>query len=327
MGDELTTIIGGVTFYASDVERSETGKAKNGKTLYTVFLKNGTKMRFYDQDAGAHPYVMTGNDKGNDFKYGTAFYGIMGMSIEGSKEDDYYHLKDCHFYNVNVEGGGNDEVRAVCTDIDYVEPVKANVKTDSGDNAYVVDYWADLDDAGRENEGVFLRDRQEIIDGIVAEEFARNPVVASDDAQPELAQPLVRDIPEDKARKYNGFNHETQEFHADSMIINGDALFPAGATEEEDGSKTYSYKKLGGGSEFVNVNVKQNEDGTTVVTRTSSWASIGNVAILDTKTGTILYEKFADGTQNFYNADGSTTVYDKDNKFVNTIPPFEGGEE
>lgn len=134
MGDEI--FIGQVHFNKNDVMRYEKGTAQNGKTLYSVFLKNGTKMRFYDQSPDSDARVMIGHDIGNNGKYGTSFSGIKGLTIEGSRKDDYYHLRDCDYYKVNVTGGGSDEVRVVNTN---GAPKNATVNRDSVDNVYTVD--------------------------------------------------------------------------------------------------------------------------------------------------------------------------------------------
>lgn len=132
-GNEI--FIGNVRFNKNDVAKSSTSTAANGATLYSVFLKNGTKVHFYDQGAGSKAYVMSGRDMGNDQKYGTAFAGIQGMVIEGSQKDDYYHLSNCDYYNIDVRGGGNDEVRVFNpTNL----PESAEVKRDSTDNIYSI---------------------------------------------------------------------------------------------------------------------------------------------------------------------------------------------
>lgn len=134
MGDEI--FIGNVRFNKSDIVKSTTSRTADGLKLYSVFLKNGTKMHFYDQSANSNARVIIGYDVGNENKYGTSFAGIQGMVIEGSDKDDYYHLRDCDYYEVNIEGGGKDEVRIVNTD---GEPQSATVNNDYQDNAYTVD--------------------------------------------------------------------------------------------------------------------------------------------------------------------------------------------
>ena len=134
MGDEI--FIGNVRFNKSDIVKSTTSRTAEGLKLYSVFLKNGTKMHFYDQSANSNARVIIGYDVGNENKYGTSFAGIQGMVIEGSDKDDYYHLRDCDYYEVNIEGGGKDEVRIVNTD---GEPQSATVNNDYQDNAYTVD--------------------------------------------------------------------------------------------------------------------------------------------------------------------------------------------
>ena len=82
-------MIGNVSFYSSDVKDSKV-TYKNGEKMNCVFLKNGTKLEFKDQTSDSKPSVQMGYDSGNNNKYGTGFVGIN---------------------NINIENGGNDEVR------------------------------------------------------------------------------------------------------------------------------------------------------------------------------------------------------------------------
>lgn len=149
MGDEI--FIGNVRFNKSDIVKSTTSRTADGSKLYSVFLKNGTKMHFYDQNANSNARVIIGYDVGNENKYGTSFAGIQGMVIEGSDKDDYYHLRDCDYYEVNVKNGGKDEVRVVNTE---GEPQNASVNSDYRDNVYTVDTSRNIS----MSEGFFISD-------------------------------------------------------------------------------------------------------------------------------------------------------------------------
>jgi len=126
--------IGNVSFKKEDVVKYEPIKEK-GVTKWSVFLKNGTKIVFSEQkpDTGANVYI--GYDLMNNNKYGTGFWGIKGLSIEGTSEDDYYYVQDCDLYSINIKGGGQDEVRAVHQ---HGSPQFKHYEKDDTDNTYRV---------------------------------------------------------------------------------------------------------------------------------------------------------------------------------------------
>ena len=153
MSDDVI-LIGNVRFYKDDVASSSTSRTADGSKLYSVFLKNGTKVHFYDQGVGSNASVMAGFDMGTK-QEGTAFAGIMGMVIEGSDKDDYYHVLNCDYYEVNIEGGGKDEVRVVNTNGGKQQ--SANVNRDINDNAYTVDTSNGIS----RSEGWFIRKKKQ----------------------------------------------------------------------------------------------------------------------------------------------------------------------
>lgn len=127
--------IGGVHFSKGDVKTSSV-IYQNGQKINCVWLQNGTKLTFSDQDLNARAYVRTGYDMGNDSKYGTGFLNIKGLSIEGTNKDDYYHVMNCPDYNINVQGGGKDELRVVQRN---ETPDKGNITADNMDDVDFVD--------------------------------------------------------------------------------------------------------------------------------------------------------------------------------------------
>lgn len=153
MSDELS--IGNVRFNKNDVAGQKVSTTDAGDRLYSVFLKNGTKVHFYDQQASSNASVTVGYDSGNKNKYGTAFNGIQGMTIEGSNKDDYYHLMNCDYYEVETRGGGKDEVRIVNT---KGNPTSATTRKDTLDNVYTVDTSNGIS----MSEGVFVREQKPI---------------------------------------------------------------------------------------------------------------------------------------------------------------------
>ena len=105
--------IGNVSFYKNDVKESSV-QYKNGEKLNCVFLKDGTKITFKDQRADANASVQMGKYQGStelDNKRGAGFFGIQGLTIEGSNYDDYYHLFNCDDFDIDTRGGGHDEIR------------------------------------------------------------------------------------------------------------------------------------------------------------------------------------------------------------------------
>ncbi len=129
MSNTEKIMIGNVSFYSTDVKTSNV-TYKNGEKINCVFLKNGTKLEFKDQAADSNASVQMGYDTGNNNKYGTGFVGIKGLSIEGTQASDYYHLTNCDNYNINVENGGNDEVRIHNKNKDF----NGTINADQGDN-------------------------------------------------------------------------------------------------------------------------------------------------------------------------------------------------
>lgn len=104
---ENTINIGNVSFNKRDVKSSAI-VFKDGQKLNSVFLQDGTKITYKDQDVDAKAAV---NVHLPNRKSGfTSFWGIKGLSIEGSNKDDKYSLIDCNDFTVDTRGGGSDSV-------------------------------------------------------------------------------------------------------------------------------------------------------------------------------------------------------------------------
>ena len=143
--------IGNVSFFKSDV-KSSTTIHQNGEKLNCVFLQNGTKITFKDQDKNARAGVKTGTYGGTTKlggQNGTGFFGIKGLTVEGSKKDDFYHLTNCDDFDVDVRGGGNDEVQVFNNNGKSVNGV---IHRDGGDEEIIKD--GGIIDM---NEGLFMR--------------------------------------------------------------------------------------------------------------------------------------------------------------------------
>lgn len=325
MSGNDTLLIGNVRFNKDDVKSSSVGKDSDGDNVYSVFLKNGTQIKFRDQKASAKAQVTVGYDQGNEGKYGTAFSGIVGLSVQGSDKDDYYHLYDCDYYYLDVTNGGKDEVRVVNT---KGEPKSATIKKDSADKVYNVDTSHGIS----RSEGWFTKYKSNPDDEVKPREDEVKP--RDDKFSYNLPQPLAnaKDIPE-KSRLRDPFYFQfvkdgeifegafailfsTREQRADGPVLRRNV------TTEEDGSLTYVGTDMA--NTPVKVNVKHNPDGTTMLKITESTRTEPNkIQIVDSESGTLLYDKYTDGTQTFYNADGSQSIYNENNVLLHRTKPFE----
>ena len=157
MADEQISI-GNVSFYKCDIKSSNV-RYQDGQKINCVFLKNGTKMEFKDQRAESRANVVIGQDmSANGQKFGTKFEGIKGLSIEGSNRDDYYYLNHCEDHYVNVEGGGQDEVRIV----NKGKP-KGTINADYDDKVSNLD----LNNGFSMNEGFFMHTHDAVGDKMI----------------------------------------------------------------------------------------------------------------------------------------------------------------
>lgn len=103
MADDMIKI-GNVTFVREQVDRRGRAFSDEGKPLEVIFMKDGTKLTFPKQDnANVESYV---RGRGSQL----SFFGIKGLCIEGSQNDDNYKLVNCDDYTVDVTGGGTDTV-------------------------------------------------------------------------------------------------------------------------------------------------------------------------------------------------------------------------
>lgn len=150
--------IGNVSFYKNDVKESSV-VYKDGQKLNCVFLNDGTKITFKDQKADANASVTMGNYGGPtqlENKRGTGFFGIQGLTVEGSNYDDYYHLFNCDDFNVDTRGGGHDEVRVFNNNgknTNGVLKTDGNDRTSTEDNPRIIN----------NSEGFFIRPKFSVI--------------------------------------------------------------------------------------------------------------------------------------------------------------------
>lgn len=236
MGDEI--FIGNVRFNKSDIVKSTTSRTADGSKLYSVFLKNGTKMHFYDQSANSNARVIIGYDVGNENKYGTSFAGIQGMVIEGSDKDDYYHLWNCDYYEVNVKNGGKDEVRIVNTD---GEPQSATVNNDYQDNAYTVDTSQHIS----MSEGFFISDnlkKPEIVNNNnnkppqrIGADLADLRPVTSIVTQQNNEIREYKDVDGNTVIRVDYMNDDPEELYAEEEVISPDGRLISYTKRSSDG--------------------------------------------------------------------------------------------
>ncbi len=111
-GDSIN--IGGVNFDKSLVKSHLSGiNNTTNKTVYCVFMQDGSKFSFQEQDVSGSkvkPSVGKAYSWDSDL-VGYKAFGIKGLYIEGTKnEGDYYELKNCEDYRVDIGDGEADEV-------------------------------------------------------------------------------------------------------------------------------------------------------------------------------------------------------------------------
>ena len=119
MANNNSINIGGVSFTKTDVVKSEQIK-RDGETLNSVFLKDGTQITFPDQDAKneskvtQQEEVLTVHNGPQNYSYvetGNYFTGVerlSGGSIVGTDKKDNYTLKGCD--NTTVDVSQNDHL-------------------------------------------------------------------------------------------------------------------------------------------------------------------------------------------------------------------------
>ena len=111
-----TIKIGNVSFLKSDVQKATSRIGKDGDKINSVFLKDGTKVDFWDQKENSNASVIMGHDMGSNGKFGVQFNNLLGFTLSGTKNNDYYYLSNCDYYDINVEENGKDELRIFDSD-------------------------------------------------------------------------------------------------------------------------------------------------------------------------------------------------------------------
>lgn len=151
--------IGGVSFYKSDVKSYEV-KNQGNLTLNTVFMKDGTKVSFNDQDPKNKASIMMGVD-GATSKQGIKFSNVHLFSLTGTNSKDYYYLSDSDVFNIDLgnDNGNPDELQLVYDDKTRESLISPRyVELDANDK--IVDRNLSDEEFINMNEGFFFKSKE-----------------------------------------------------------------------------------------------------------------------------------------------------------------------
>ena len=105
--------IGNVSFYKKDVKSYEV-KTQGDINFNTVFMKDGTKISFFDNKKVSNASIMIGNDAANEDQKGIKFSNVSLYSLKGTDKKDYYYLSNSDVYSLNLYGDEGKIGRASC---------------------------------------------------------------------------------------------------------------------------------------------------------------------------------------------------------------------
>ncbi len=153
MTDEIQ-MIGNVQFYKSDISKTSVSINVFGEKINTVFMKDGTKIEFSDQqitDPKKMPSVMMGRDGAvNNAPEGIKFSNFGSGRVSGTPNKDYYYFENSGLA-VNVADGDNSDTMRVVHHRGEKTPL---IFKDSGDKQVNVDLDKGLINM---NEGLWFR--------------------------------------------------------------------------------------------------------------------------------------------------------------------------
>lgn len=153
MTDEIQ-MIGNVQFYKSDISKTSVSINVFGEKINTVFMKDGTKIEFSDQqitDPKKMPSVMMGRDGAvNNAPEGIKFSNFGSGRVSGTPNKDYYYFENSGLA-VNVADGDNSDTLRVVHHRGEKTPL---IFKDSGDKQVNVDLDNGLINM---NEGLWFR--------------------------------------------------------------------------------------------------------------------------------------------------------------------------
>lgn len=150
MTEPLKLNIGGVSYQADQVasydsktrtRKDDSGKLSAAPTRYDVELKDGTKIRYFEQGPEQNASIFQKTDKNGTT---TTFSGLFGAEITDTPNDDKYILSGCTFTKVDAdrmteEKGGffNKKVISVDSDLVRVEDrINENGSIDESEHNY-----------------------------------------------------------------------------------------------------------------------------------------------------------------------------------------------
>lgn len=135
MTDEIQ-MIGNVQFYKSDISKTSVSTNALGTKINTVFMKDGTKIEFSDQqitDPKKMPSVMIGRD--GTGHSGIKFSDFYSGKVTGTPNKDYYYFENSGL-TVNVADSDNADTMKVVHRRGENTPL---IFKDSGDKQINVD--------------------------------------------------------------------------------------------------------------------------------------------------------------------------------------------
>lgn len=100
MGNEQITF-GGVRLNKGEVLQKFEVIDRNDKKHYVVDFKNGTRVAYTGGEKGGY---LTAESFGNDTK-GTSAYKVLGLEIQGSKDNDVITVDNCTVIGIDVADG------------------------------------------------------------------------------------------------------------------------------------------------------------------------------------------------------------------------------
>lgn len=109
--------IGGISFYKNDVKEYQV-KNKGNESINTVFMKDGTKVEYFDQSPDKKASIMMGYDMAKNNTKGIKFSNCNLHSLTGTPNKDYYYMDktSTNKFDLGGDEGNADELKFVYRD-------------------------------------------------------------------------------------------------------------------------------------------------------------------------------------------------------------------